>query len=102
MFLLLKAREMFLAVTEAGSRSLRIVTRMLREQERVTSDVDDCVKKEKELTEAQTADYNKNFGTEIEKLKAAGYEIQGGKIVKSLSQEEKIRLGQVADTRCPS
>ncbi|WP_411824002.1 TIGR04388 family protein [Leptospira sp. 'Mane'] len=59
---------------------------------------DDCVKKEKELTEAQTADYNKNFGTEIEKLKAAGYEIQGGKIVRSLSQEEKIRLGQVADT----
>ncbi|BDA79608.1 hypothetical protein LPTSP3_g25380 [Leptospira kobayashii] len=53
-----------------------------------------CQEEEKRLSKLQSEDFNNTFKSEISLLASQGYEIQNGMIVKSLSREEKIRIGQ--------
>nr|WP_281282572.1 TIGR04388 family protein [Leptospira ilyithenensis] len=53
-----------------------------------------CQETEKKINAAQTAAFNNYMEGEINLLKAQGYEFQNGMIVKSLSMDEKILLGQ--------
>ncbi|BDA78244.1 hypothetical protein LPTSP3_g11740 [Leptospira kobayashii] len=59
-----------------------------------TTDYAACQAEEQRMSKLQSDDYKAKFQSDIDKLAAQGYEIQNGMIVKSLSREDKIRLGQ--------
>jgi hypothetical protein len=61
-----------------------------------TSNYEGCKATEERVGKAQAAAFDATFRKEIDSLKNVGYEFQNGMIVRSLTRDEKISVGQVA------